>query len=268
LTVLLALEVGSGCALFSREEPVPPPFQRIAIRTQVDVRDDGHLEGDLHGDTAVKGSAMGLGAGFVTGGGIGFWSGTVSCAPTALFYGLCVGVTTVFGAVVGGTTGAVAGGTTGLPWKAAGEVNETLAEVQHRRSFAREFGAAVKAAVPAEKQFKEDRAEALVTARLDDVDLRQHLRQRMSLRMRASRTQKWDRDREDPPTRTCKYGYTSPTYDVEDWLVQDGKAFDDKFSEGVNAFAHWMARDLRAFSTRTAHPKTAEEPATCFQVRD
>jgi hypothetical protein len=71
LIALLALEIGSGCALFRSEEPVPPAFQRIAIRTQVDVTDDGELEGDLHGDTAVKGSVLGLGAGSVTGGGIG-----------------------------------------------------------------------------------------------------------------------------------------------------------------------------------------------------
>jgi len=266
--VLLALEIGSGCALFKSEEPLPPSFQRIAIRTQVHLDDDGDLEGDLHGNTAVKGVAIGLGTGSLAGGGIGFWWGTVSCAPTALFYGICVAVVTVAGVVVGATTGAITGGTTGLPWKAAGEVNETLAEIQHNRSFTKEFRTAVTAAVPAAKQVKADQAEAIVTALLDDVDLRQHLRQRMSLRMRASMTQKWDRDREDPPARTCRYEYTSPTYDVEDWLLQDGKAFDDNFTEGIGAFAHWMARDLEAFSTRTAQPKTAEEPATCFQVQD
>jgi hypothetical protein len=268
LILLLALEIGGGCAWFRKEEPDPPPFQRIALRTQVDVEDDGELEGDLHGDTAVKGTAIGLGTGSVTGGGLGFWWGAATCGPATFLYGLCVAIVTAFGVVVGGTTGAVAGGTTGLPWKAAGKVNENLTEIQHKRSFPKEFRGAVKAAVPAAKQVREDRAEAVVTALLDDVDLRQHLRQRMSLRMHASMTQEWDRGKEDPPTRTCRYEYTSPTYDVEDWLLQDGKAFDDTFTEGISAFAHWMARDLQAFSTRTAQPETAEEPATCFQVRE
>jgi hypothetical protein len=62
--------------------------------------------------------------------------------------------------------------------------------------------------------------------------------------------------------------YTSPIYDAEDWILRDGKAFYDNFTKGIRAVARWMARDLEAFSTRRARPKTAEEPATCFQVRD
>jgi hypothetical protein len=122
--VLLALEIGAGCAWFRGEEPVPPAFQQIAVRTQVDMTDDGELEGDLHGDTAVKGAAIGLGPGTVTGGGIGFAWGTVACTPTTaagpfavIFYPACVAFFAVAGAVIGGTTGAVTGGSTGLPWK-------------------------------------------------------------------------------------------------------------------------------------------------------
>jgi hypothetical protein len=126
----------------------------------------------------------------------------------------------------------------------------------------------VKATVPARRQVSEDRAEAIVMARLDDVDLRQHWRQRMSLRMKAEMTQKWERDSEDPPINTCKYVYTFPTYEVEDWLLEDGKAFDVAFTDGISAFAHWMARDLEAFSTRTGQPEAVDEPATCFQVPD
>jgi hypothetical protein len=189
LSVLLALEIATGCALFWKE-PVPPPSQRIAIRTEVNVDDDGDLEGDLHGDTTVKGMFIGLGAGAVTGGGLGFWWGAAGCVTTGFLplYPLCVALSTVAGVVIGGPTGAVIGGTTGLPWKAAGEVNEILAEVEHKRDLTKEFPAAVKAAMRSRKQVSERNAQAIVTARLDEVDLRQHLRQRMSLRMRASMT--------------------------------------------------------------------------------
>lgn len=268
LSVLLALEIGTGCALFRKEEPVPPPFRRIALRTQVEVNDDGYVAGDLHGDTTVKRMAIGGGQGGLVVGAYGFWVGTGVCTSIFFVYPLCLAAFTIAGAVVGGAVGVVAGGPTGLPWNAAKEVNETLADFQHKRNFTKEFRAEVKAAMPAEKQVNEHRAQAIVTARLEEVDLRQHLRQRMSLRIRASMTQEWERGSEDPPTRTCEYVYTSPIYDVEDWLLWDGKAFHDHFSEGIRVIARWMARDLRAFSTRKAQPKTAEEPATCFQVPD
>jgi hypothetical protein len=280
LSFLLVLEFGAGCALFGGPQPVPPLFERIAVRTTVDMTDEGELEGDLHGDTTVKGAAIGLGTGAIGGGGAGFWVGTATCAPAALFYGICVALVTVAGVVIGGIGGMVVGGTTGLPWKAAGEVNEVLAELQRERSFDRDFAAAVRSAIPAEKQLRLDVAavsqpgvasgprsdtEAIVLARLDEVDLRQHMGQRMSLRVLASITQEWESDGGELASNICRYEYTSPTHDVEDWLLNDGKAFDDYLTEGMSSIARWMARDLEAFRTRTARPETDGEPATCFQ---
>jgi hypothetical protein len=194
---------------------------------------------------------------------------TTGFGPLAVIvYPFCVVALTVTGVVIGGTTGVIAGGTTGLPWKPSGEVNAILEDLQRERDFTKEFRDAVKAAVPGGRQVSEDRAEAIVTARLDDLDLRQHLRQRMSLRMRALMMQEWARASEDPKSKTCEYEYTSPTMDVEDWLLRDGELFGDTFTEGIDTFARWMGRDLKAFSTRRAQPKTEDAPETCFQVRE
>ncbi|MBW2281310.1 MAG: hypothetical protein JRG76_01850 [Deltaproteobacteria bacterium] len=229
--------------------------------------DDGELEGDLHGDSAVKGVTIGFGAGAITGAGAGFGYGLIVCVPTAFFYPFCVVATTFVGFVVGAGTGLVAGGSTGLPWKTTGEVNTILERLQHEPGrVTRELEKAVKTAVPRKRQVGKDRAEAIVTARVDEFDLRQHFRQRLSLRMKASMMQEWQSNGGPPKTNTCEYVYTSSTMDVEDWLLHDGKLFTDTVNEGIGTFARWMARDLDAFSTRRAELETELAPATCFQI--
>jgi hypothetical protein len=272
---LLALEVGAGCALLRGEEPVPPGFERVALRSEVVVTDEGQLEGDLHGDSTVKGVAIGLGLGSVSGGAIGFGWGTIACVPTAaggplavILYPVCVFAFTGVGVIAGGTSGMVAGGSTGLPWKTTNEVNAILDTFPSQRDFGHEFRGAVETAVPGETQVGEDGAEAVVTARLDDFDLRQHLRQRLSVRMRASMVQQWPANGGEGKTRTCAYEYTSPTMDVEDWLLHEGELFGQTFDSGVHTLAGWMARDLRAFALRSPEPQTEFAPATCFQLPD
>ena len=267
LIALLALQIGSGCAYFKAPDPVPPGFQQIALRSQVDVTDDGELKGDMHGDSAVKGVTIGVGVGAVTGAGAGLAYGAIACVPTAFFYPICLIAATFVGFVIGTGTGLVTGGTMGLPWTTTNKVNAILEDLQDESArFTNELDKAVKAAIPREKQVSEDRADAIVTARLLDIDLRQHFRQRLSLRMRASMVQQWPTNRQDPKTNTCEYEYTSPTMDVEDWLLHDGALFSDTFTEAFDTFAQWMARDLDAFSTRRAEPETESAPATCFQI--
>jgi hypothetical protein len=174
-------------------------------------------------------------------------------------------VFTVAGFIAGGVTGAVAGGIGGLPWKTAGQVNELLLNLQRRRDFGREIQLAIEAEVPSEKQARRDQAEAIVTARLDEIDLRQHYSERLSMRIYGSMTQEWDRASGQPKTRTCKYAFTSETRDVEDWLHDGGKLFDVAFTDAVNHFASWMARDLDAFARRRAQPASEGDPPTCFQ---
>ena len=269
LITLLALLVGTGCASLKRlmmEEPVPPGFKRIALQSHVELTGAGELAGDTHSDSAVKGVTIGFAAGAVTGGGLGFGWGLIACVPTAFFYPICVFVAVVVGVVIGSVAGTFTGGSTGLPWKTTDEVNAALDRIQRERNFTDEFRSAVKTAIPRRKQVSRDRAEAIVTARLDEVDLRQHFFQRLSMRMHASMAQEWSGNGGDPKTRTCEYVYTSLTMDVEDWLLHDGELFVDTFNTGMDSFAQWMARDLDAFSTRRPEAEFGSTPATCFQI--
>jgi hypothetical protein len=156
----------------------------------------------------------------------------------------------------------------GLPWETCGEVNAILLDLQQTRDFTAELQGTVEAFIPPENWVSEDQAEALVTVRFEKVDLRQHRSQRLSFRMWATMTQEWERDGPKPKKKTCKYQYTTPTHDVEDWLRDGGRPFGDAFTDSIDAFARWVARDLEAFSTRTPQPETDGAPATCFQGED
>ena len=271
LITLLALLIGTGCASLKSlmmEEPVPPGFKRIALQSHVELTSAGELAGDTHSDSAVKGVTIGFAAGAVTGGGLGFGWGLIACVPTAFFYPICLIIATGLGVIIGSVTGTFTGGSMGLPWKTTDEVNAALDRIQRERNFTDEFRSAVKTAIPRRKQVSRDRAEAIVTARLDEVDLRQHFRQRLSMRMHASMVQEWPSNSREPETRICEYVYTSPTMDVEDWLLHDGEFFVDTFTKGMESFAHWMARDLKAFATQRPEAEFGSTPATCFQFAD
>jgi hypothetical protein len=260
VSALLALVITSGCALW--KDPDPPAFQRVALQSRVVKDSGGALEGDLHADTTIKGALL-AGAGLgVSGAGIGLSLG-FGCGPIGAI--VCVPVFTVAGLVIGGVTGAVVGGIGGLPWQTAGQVNQILVDLQHRRDFAAEIQREIETEIPREKQTSADQAEAIVTARLDSVDLRQHYSERLSLRIYGSMTQEWDRGSGEPKQRTCDYEFTTATRDVEDWLLDDGELFDIAFTEAIHSFASWMARDLDAFAKRRPLPASEETPATCFQ---
>jgi hypothetical protein len=265
--VLLALMLCSGCAFW--RTPPPPGFQRVALVAEVERSDDGEVDGDTHADTTIKGALIGAGLGTVGGATTGGVIGAASSPACGPFVALCVAVNTAVGVIVGGIggflVGGVMGGIGGLPWKTCGEINEILEDLQRTRDLTGELQETIEVFVPRETQVGEAAAEAVVTVRFEKVDLRQHRSERLSFRMWATMVQEWERDRAKPKTYTCKYEYTTPVRDVEDWLLDGGRPFGDAFTDAINAFARWVARDLEAFSTRTARPETDRAPETCFQ---
>jgi len=272
LVLYLILVTAPGCAFWAK--PDPPRFERMAVRGEAERDDDGALEGDLHADTTVKGALIGGGSGAVSLAGAGVGASFLICAPSALFYPVCValGIAVLGGGglVIGFIGGSIIGGIGGLPVTTAAEVNQVLERLQEARNFPEEMKVAMSEAVPRDQQVETDVAnapppDAIVVARLDEVKLRQHSSERLSLRMWASMDVEWELDAEEPKKRTCKYEYTTGKADVEDWLLDDGAAFDEAFTDAVGIFASWMVRDLEAFATRTAQEETDELPETCFQ---
>jgi hypothetical protein len=274
LALWLIVAIAPGCSFWA--DPDPPDFERMEVRGEAKTDDEGALEGDLHADTTLKGALIGGGSGAVTLGGAGVAASFVVCSPSALFYPACVVLGIVVlgggGLIIGFVGGSVVGGIGGLPLETAEQVNDVLVRLQETRDLPAELGVAMSEALPEAKQIEPGadeagtlRPDAIVIARLDEVKLRQHSSERLSLRLWASLDIRWELEAEEPKTRTCKYEYTTPIADVEDWLLDDGAAFQDAFTDAVRIFATWMARDLDAFATRTAQDETDELPETCFQ---
>jgi hypothetical protein len=285
LAGLLVVALLPGCAYW--DKPDPPPFERMKLEGEAQYDEEGRLEGDLQPHTTLKGAVVGGGTGAVTLGTAGTIAAVVSCSPTALFYPLCLAVGIAIlgggGLVIGAVGGAVVGGVTGLPAETKDRVEVILRDLEASRQFAEEVLVALQEAVPEEKQFEplEDvmpgmqpregltataiRPDAIVVASLDEVKLRQHTKDRLSIRMWSSMDMRWDLEAEEATVRTCEYEWTSETADVEDWLVDDGKRFHDAFSEGIRQIAEWMARDLEAFATRTELRGDDDTPPSCYQ---
>jgi hypothetical protein len=268
LTSLLVLACSVGCA--SLREPMPPGFERVSLRAEV-ARNGARVEGDLNAHTTAQGAIIGAAIGVPIGAILGFGAGTgisiaacddwpdlIVCIPAWMFGGM------FGGAVVGSATGALIGSLDGLPSETAEKVEARLVRLEEGRKFDDELLAALRAAVPQAKQVDAADAEATVTARLDEFDLTQHLRDRLSVRLRASLVQVWQPPGEAPKQNTCSYRYASEKRDAAAWLADDG-AFRKAVDEGVWTMARWMARDLEAFAAQKELPATTTEPASCFR---
>ena len=272
LALSLSLLAAPGCVWFSA---VPPGFERISLRAQVARDDEGKIEGDLVAYSTLKGvlvgSIVGMPATAVTGAGIGTGAGFIACAPTLFLYPLCVFSAAVTGAVIGAAVGLVGGGVmggiTGLPAKTAKEVTADLARLEEGRNFDADMLAAIRAAVPQEKQDEDAHAQAVVTARLDEFDLGQHLKKRLTVRLRASMVQAWTPPGEEPKEKTCKYRYTSEKKDSAEWLTESGAPFGEAVTRGMQEIARWMNRDLEAFASGKEFSRTETDPASCFREK-
>jgi hypothetical protein len=256
-------------------DPVPPGFERISIHAQVERDKKGNMEGDFVAYSTLKGVLVGTVTGVpsfaILGGGGAFGISILACAPTFIFYPFCVMFWTMAG-FVGGAVVGLAGGITmgaigGLPSETAREVTEVLARLEEGRSFEDDMLSAMREAVPGEKQVDGADAAAVVTARLDEFDLRQHSKDRLSVRLWASMVQAWQIDGEKPKENTCEYRYTSEKKEAEAWLADGGVAFGEAVTQAIETLARWMNRDLEAFANETELPETEEDPESCFQEK-
>lgn len=279
LVIALSTSGSVGCALF--RDPLPPGFQKISLQAQVERDKQGKLEGDLNAYSTLKGILVGVAIGApsfaITAGGatfglsIYFCTFTVGSGPFAIFaYPACIVGSTltalVGGFAVGLVSGGVIGGVTGLPAETAKQVTEVLARLEENRNVGDEMLAALRAAVPEEKQVGAAEAEAAVTARFDEFDLRQHRKDQLSVRLWASMVQAWQSEGKQKEN-TCEYRYTSEKKEATAWLADDGVAFEQALTHGLESFARWMNRDLEAFASQTELPETETDPKTCFRAR-
>jgi hypothetical protein len=273
LLVLAVLLQGNwGCGAF--RSPDPPDFEKIEIRAEVERDKRGQLEGDLNAYTTLKGVLVGTVAGLPSGGFVGgsiaFGAGFLACGTTAFLWPFCVFAATVTGAVIGGVVGLLGGGVMGfiggLPSETAKEVTEVLAHLEEGRRFEEDLRAAVRQVVPEEKQVEGPDAAGVLTARLEQFDLRQHSKDRLSVLLRGSMVQTWNGEDGKQKKNRCKYRFDSEKKPAETWLEAGGAAFGETMTRGFETFARWMKRDLEAFASKTELPKSDDAPRSCYRA--
>jgi hypothetical protein len=238
----LVLVLTSGCALFGGADP-GPQFTTVTIMTR------GQSDMDLEADSTLKSALIGGGAGgasgAVIGAGVGAGIGAAGggpFAPVAAVIG--AGVFGGIGLVGGATTGVVIGGFQGLPGEKAEQVTQVLSDLAQIRDFQEELRSAVEATVPADRRAAANQADATAILELTQLELEQHLSDEISLRIRAKMTLEWGPNIEDRDSLSTDYEYETPDRHVDDWLLDDGAAFGAGFTEGMDAIADQMSRDI------------------------
>lgn len=242
-TVLaLTLVLASGCALFRGPEP-EPYFATVAVVAR------GQSDVDLEADSTMKSALVGGGGGAVGGGLIGAGAGAVvgaagggPLAPAGAVIG--AGVFGGIGAAAGATAGVVIGGLQGLPSEKAEQVTQVLAGLAQTRDFQEELRSAVEAALPEDRRATLDQADARAALQLTELELEQHMRDAISVRIRAKMDLEWGPNIEEPNTRSFEYEHETPERHVDDWLVENGAAFVAGFDESINTIAGQMSRDI------------------------
>lgn len=272
LVLALLLQGGGGCAVF--RDPDPPTDRSVAIRSEVARDKRGSVRGDLEAYSTLKGVLVGTVAGVpavgFTGATIALGAGFLACGVTAFLWPICVMIVTAMGAVVGGVVGLVGGGVMGfvggLPSDVAKEVTVALSNLEEGRRFEDDFLGSVKRAVPPERQAEEPGPETtILTARLRDFDLRQHSKDRLSVRLRASMVQVWRDEQGKQRQNTCRYRFDSERKPAATWLEEGGAAFGEAMTQGFDTFARWMNRDLEAFAAKTELAKSGQDPRSRYR---
>ena len=263
-----------GCAMM--RDPDPPMEASLTVRGEIDRDRRGNLSGDLEAYSTLKGvligTVTGLPSGVVTGSSVGLGVGVVTCAPTAILAVLCIPVAIFTGAVVGGVVGTLGGGVLGyvggLPGDTARAVTQSIAEMEEGRRFESELQQALLDRLPSERIAGDGTQPGIeLEARLAEFDLRQHASEKISIRLDASMTQRWEDERGRARQNRCRYRYDSERRPAESWLEAGDGSFGAAMTRALETFALWMERDLEAFETRTERAKTEEDPASCYREK-
>ncbi len=203
---------------------------------------------DLKADTTMTSALGGGSAGASTGALAGADAGAVAGEGTGRFARIAVpvsaGLGRALGAAAGATTGVLMGGLQGLPAEKAQRVTLYLAGVAMSRDFQEELRSAVEATVPRNRRSAANRADAAAILQLTHLELEQHLDDEISLRMRAKMSLEWGSNRENPHSQSHDYVYETSDRHIDDWLLDDGAAFDTSFTEGIATIAGEMSRDI------------------------
>lgn len=243
----LGLVITPGCAMLKGPAP-EPEFVTVAIVTR------GQSDIDLEADSTTDSALVGGGAGAVGAGLVGAGTGAAVGAATGPFAPAAIPIgAAVFGAfaaAAGATTGLVVGALQGLPEEKAEQVTQILVVLAEGRDFQGELRSSVESSVPEGRRATSGRADATAVLQLSEIELEQHMSDVISLHMEAAMTLEWRPEGQALRSKSYDYVYDTPERHVDQWLLDDGKAFDVAFTGGIDDIARRMLRDIKSPASR------------------
>lgn len=189
---------------------------------------------------------------------------TGAAAGAAAMGAACLGLAVVLpvvgclGAVAAGGAAGAAGGAAGsvkavnpidrYPPETRAQLSALIDEAEGRHDFFVEIRDSLRGQVPSGYQTDDSYAKVLISTRPDSVRLVQNEELELAIRIKATMTVEWNRQRRTPRTDKMKFVYTSEQLPVEDWLRDDGAEFDAALTDGIAQ----IGRDMEAWLTAPA----------------
>ena len=230
LAFLLAITQG-GCATNGSQNG--SPFRHVEI---VALAPDQVTAALVSNEDSVVGGA----AGGAFGGLMGSFFGSLACGPlfAACFAAtapLTIGATAVVGAAMVDSAPTV---------QDVEQVSVVLATLQQKRNLSEELAVAVSAQLPVSSLAPEEAADTRLGVRAKGIGVAQQLGQKFSLSVTAVARIDWDRDRPEPRHAMREYSCETGKLSVEEWLADDGGAFERELSGCVEELALELVKAL------------------------
>jgi hypothetical protein len=207
----------AGCA--TNDGQPYPHFNRLEIVALTTAPASGPAKST--GELAAEGAAAGVASG-VAGGAVL----SLMCGP---FYGACF---TGFALSYTGLEALVGAsdGLSGLSGEQLAQVNQYFASLVRSRDINQELVAAVSARLPADRLETGTAADARMTIGSKSLRIIQAPEAKFALSLSIATHLEMNTGKKPPPAIVRTYECQTPSLGVEDWLVNDGTAFEREFS--------------------------------------
>ncbi len=228
---VLALALAAGCVTAVPKSRLEPQ-ERVAVEIRGPTATDLETRG-LAGQT-LRGTS-GVATAFMT----GCLQGAHGAAPLALL------VCTALGVVIAPVGGVAYGAVTALPAEGVVELNRTLGPLVDERELQARFAAAVSSQLAHRRSVAptRDRADAILALRLHGLEVQQHARDRVSLRITAAaRVETGGENAGKPRAPWRATERETPARPFRDWVTSDGRALLEDLDAALEAIAADVVR--------------------------
>lgn len=237
-TLLTLISLVAACAGQVPVQPVAAGTQIHLTTTAAGIKTpDARTAGEMAGRNAAKGAGKGAlgGAGLGVGASVVCGPFILLCAPIMAGGGAAIGL------VAGTTVGAIDGGLKSLPREKARALQEIMSATFTEQDFGQTLHSEFEQQHSNHWTISDSEENLQVALTLDDLDIAQLSKDRLSLTMRVSMIVRHGPGK-DEVSDVVFYDYRSPSRHIDYWLADDGQNFRAEIS---NAFNINVAKTIR-----------------------